>query len=71
MTEDIQARARRWLAEFDGYADEDVLLDLAEPLIRDLLAAVESAREDGYRQGYDEGRVEGYDAAVAEAEDAL
>jgi hypothetical protein len=42
MTEDIQARARRWLAEFDGYADEDVLLALAEPLIRDLLAAVET-----------------------------
>jgi flagellar biosynthesis/type III secretory pathway protein FliH len=68
MTEDIQARARRWL---DDYMHSCVRPGETEQIIRDLLAAVESAREGGYRQGYDEGRVEGYDAAVAEAEDAL
>lgn len=42
MTEDIQTRVQRWLQGYEGWADRQELLDLAEPLIRDLLAAVEA-----------------------------
>jgi hypothetical protein len=69
MAQEIDAlrkRAQQWINENETWGDPDELLDLAEPIIRDLLAALKAQQGETAWRSMDEAPMDGSHVLLAD-----